>query len=314
MTGSRASAGAEPGTGPAQNSYPVTEIAIWAHQHPPAGVLSRLRRFLFRLTDYCRILGVRQGLHWFAMKALSRIPIPGTTRGAVVSMRHPALVHPVHVRMFPSSDDFVFDQILIAGEHEPLCQMEKPRFILDLGANVGYASALFASMYPEAHILAVEPDSRNYQVCVENLQPYGARVQTLMGAVWSRRSQLAVSRGQFGDGRDWAVQVREPSDPGLASDVVPDQQHLVDAWDVGSLLELAGEQVIDLVKIDIEGSEAAIFASNTGWLAHVRNICIELHGDGCREIFFQALRGYDYRKIEHGEKVFCLNLRRASNL
>ena len=100
------------------------------------------------------------------------------------------------------------------------------------GANVGYASALFASQYPKARILAVEPDPGNFRLCRENLHPYGDRVRTLLGAVWARRSRLALARGQSGDGRDWAVQVQETSNECDAR---------VEAWDVPALLELAGE-------------------------------------------------------------------------
>jgi FkbM family methyltransferase len=230
-----------------------------------------------------------------------RLPVPGTGR-LVTSIQPPVLAHPVRVRMFPRSDDSVFDQVFIVREHAPLVHLENPGFILDLGANVGYASALFASQYPGARILAVEPDPGNFRLCRENLRPYGDRVRTLLGAVWARRSRLALARGQSGDGRDWAVQVQETSN---------EHDARVEAWDVPALLELAGEPFVDLAKIDIEGSEAEIFAANTDWLSRVRNICIELHGERCQEIFFRALRGYDYDRVQHGENTLCLNLRRA---
>jgi FkbM family methyltransferase len=258
-------------------------------------------RFLFKVRAYCRVLGVRTGLRWFLMRVLVRLPIPGARR-RIISMQPPALAHPIRVRMFPHSDDSVFDQVFIVHEHAPLCDLGKPAFILDLGANVGYASALFASQYPSARILAVEPDPDNFQLCKENLGPYGERVQTLLGAVWARRSRLALSHGERSHGKDWAVQVHETANKDDA---------VVEAWDVPALLDLAGEEVVDLAKIDIEGSEAETFAANTAWLARVRNICIELHGDHCREIFFGALRGYDYDAIEHGENTMCLNLRRS---
>jgi hypothetical protein len=66
---------------------------------------------------------------------------------------------------------------------------------------------------------------------------------------------------------------------------------------------------VDLLKIDIEGSEAELFAHNTGWLSRARNICIELHGGQCREIFFNALSGFDYELVEAGESTLCLNIR-----
>jgi FkbM family methyltransferase len=219
-----------------------------------------------------------------------------------MSMQPPALAHPVLVRMSPHSDHYVFDQLFILREHAPLRDLGRPRFILDLGANVGYASALFASQYPSARILAVEPDPVNFQICVENLRPYGSRVNTLLGAAWSNRSRLALSRRGCDHAEDWAVQVHETERNEDAS---------VEAWDLPGLLELAGEEVVDLAKIDIEGSEAEIFAANTDWLERVRNISIELHGNRCREIFFRALREYDYKVFEHGDNTMCFNLRRA---
>jgi FkbM family methyltransferase len=234
------------------------------------------------------------------LKALARLR-PAGAKHIPPSIRPPALDHPVSVRMLPSSDELVVDQVFVHQGYAPLWNLDRPRFILDLGANVGYASALFASMYPSARVLAVEPDPANFRYCAENLKPYGDRVRTLLGAVWARRTRLALSRGLAGDGRDWATQVYEA---GLSDEAS------VEAWDIASLLELSGESVIDLAKIDIEGSEAEIFSADTSWLSCVRNICIELHGDGCREVFFRALSGYDYEMVERGENTILLNVRR----
>jgi FkbM family methyltransferase len=261
--------------------------------------LSRGVRLLRKIGNYRRFLGAGLGLRWFFTRAVVRLP--GASE-RVISVRPPALKYPVRVRMFPHSDDYVFDQVFIAREHAPLDDLKAPEFILDLGANVGYASALFASRYPSARILAVEPDPGNYQVCVENLRPYGDRVQVVLGAVWAYRSRLALSRGHCVDASDWAVQVHETSN---------DSEGDVEAWDVPGLLKLAGAREVDLAKIDIEGSEVDVFGSDTQWLSCVRNICIELHGDHCEEVFMNALRGYNYKRVQHGENTFCFNLKRA---
>jgi FkbM family methyltransferase len=240
-------------------------------------------------------------MRWYCVKLLARLRVPGARR---IRIKPPDLAHAVTVRMFPSSDDFVFDQLFVRHEYGPVCsRLPDAAFILDLGANVGYASAIFASRYPSSRILAVEPDPGNYKLCVENLEPYGPRVKTLLGAVWANRSRLALARGTFCDGREWATQVVEARN-GADADV--------EAWDVPSLLDLANQDVADLIKIDIEGSEAEVFAANTAkWLPRVRNICIELHDERCRDIFFAALRGFDYESFEFQEFTFCLNLRRA---
>ena len=75
-------------------------------------------------------------------------------------------------------------------------------------------------------------------------------------------------RGSFGDGRDWAIQVAETRDGGAGD---------VEAWDVGSLIDMAGGTVVDLLKIDIERAEIAVFGDTAkSWLPRIRNICIEL--------------------------------------
>jgi FkbM family methyltransferase len=271
-----------------------------AHHH--AGLRSRLGnalRYLGLIPEYCRELGIFTGLRWFATKILTRLTGPGLRR---IAVRPPELLYPVTVRMFPSSDEAVFDQLFVRREYAPVCGREgEAKLILDLGANVGYASAIFASRFPSARILAVEPDPGNYELCQRNLAPYGDRVQTLLGAVWARRSRLALERGGGCDGREWATRVAEAGPASEAS---------VEAWDIEGLLEMAGATEVDLVKIDIEGSEVEVFAADTSrWLPRVRNLCIELHDEKCREVFLRAMAGFDYELEEHGEYTFCFDLR-----
>jgi hypothetical protein len=41
----------------------------------------------------------------------------------------------------------------------------------------------------------------------------------------------------------------------------------------------------------------------------VRNICIELHGPDCREVFLRALETFEYDLEYSGELTICRNLR-----
>ena len=197
----------------------------------------------------------------------------------------------------------VFGQIFVGEEYASLRDISSPRLVMDLGANVGYSSAYFLSRFPSATLVAVEPDPDNFEQCRKNLSPYGNRVHLVLGGVWSKRSRLALSRGAFGDGREWATQVRE-------SDGDNDEA-AVEGWDIPSLLELVGGERIDLLKVDIERSELSVFGANfSSWLPKVRNICIELHGTDCREVFLNALRDFDYELAFSGELTVCRNLRR----
>ena len=205
------------------------------------------------------------------------------------------------VRLRGSSDINVFNQIFVRQEYSSLRNLENVRMVLDLGANVGYSSACFLSYFPGSRVVAVEPDERNVAVCKVNLDPYGDRAQLLHGAVWSECTNLSLARGSFGDGREWATQVVRPADENTGS---------VQAWDVGSLMEIAGAAQVDLLKVDIERAELAVFSDSAKkWLPKVRNICIELHGPDCEKAFFNALADFDYELSHACELTICKNIR-----
>jgi hypothetical protein len=110
-------------------------------------------------------------------------------------------------------------------------------------------------------------------------------------------------KGTFRDGREWATQVGELSEEERTSTSVQ-------AWDVGSLIDKSGSAAVDLLKIDVERAELSIFGASAGsWLHRVRNICIELHGKDCEDVFFTALKDYDYELSRSGELTICRNLR-----
>jgi FkbM family methyltransferase len=197
----------------------------------------------------------------------------------------------------------VFDQIFICQEYSCLRDLNEPSLVLDLGANVGFSAAYFLSVFPKARIVAVEPDAGNLAICKANLSPYGNRVLLLHGAVWSRPATLRLLKGSFGDGREWATQVDESIEEGQPSEGIQ-------AWDVGSLIDMSGRSTVDLLKVDIERAELCVFGESAGaWLHRVRNICIELHGKDCEEVFFAALKDFDYELEHSGELTICRNLR-----
>lgn len=210
------------------------------------------------------------------------------------------LQHGVAVRMH-TSDPEVFDQLFVHRELGFTEYLKGPvEVILDLGANVGYASAFFLSAFPQASVVAVEPEESNLEACRQNLAPYGDRARVIAGAVWHSRGKLALST--FGNGLEWGTQVRIAK-PGEAAEI--------EAWDIPSLLEASGHEHADLMKVDIEGSEEALFSSGADrWLDRVRNICIEVHGPDCHLAVLNALKKYDYDYRRSGEYVLCLNLRR----
>ena len=199
-----------------------------------------------------------------------------------------------------SSDAEVFRQIFVEREYAWLGELSAPRYLLDCGANVGFASAWFLSRYPGLQAIAVEPDPENAAVLRDNLSPFGARVTIQQHAVWSRSVGLKLVRGEFRDGREWAVQVRE-----AAAGEAPD----LHAVDIGSLMKGAGWERIDLLKVDIEGAEGEVFREpSVHWLERVQNLVIELHGPELEAVVDAALCRSEFERSQAGELTWYRRL------
>jgi FkbM family methyltransferase len=245
-----------------------------------------------------RVIGARSVFRWLLIRVGRKLGIgePGRWR-----VRPRQVRHALTARLRGSSDMSVFYQIFVSEEYSILRDLRNVMVVLDLGANVGFSSAYFLSCFPQSRVVAVEPDERNLAVCRTNLMPYGNRVLLLHGAAWERCTRLRLSKGSFADGREWATQVSNPSDGGVGD---------VQAWDVGSLIDMAGATKVDLLKVDIERAELAVFGDTAKkWLPRIRNICVELHGPDCEAAFFNALADFDYSLERSGELTICRNLR-----
>ena len=63
-----------------------------------------------------------------------------------------------------TSDLYTFQQIFIEREYACLDDLEHIRSIIDCGAYVGFSSAYFLTRFPSSHVVAIEPDPKNFSV------------------------------------------------------------------------------------------------------------------------------------------------------
>lgn len=216
-----------------------------------------------------------------------RAPVLSPVRGS----------HPTVLVRIGTSDPDVFMQVFGTLDYGPIPDSVAPGLIIDCGANAGYASVSLLERYPNAEVIAVEPDPGNAAIARQNLAPYADRATLVEAAIWSRSVDLRVLRGSFGDGREWSFQVAE-----CPPHVTPDVAGI-------GLADLIDGRTVELLKIDIERGEIELFGGSCPWLALVRNIVIELHDDECSEVFHRALSGYSYEEFSAGQLTFCCNLR-----
>ncbi len=221
----------------------------------------------------------------------------GDAEPEIVPMHVPGYEHPVLIRLH-TSDVFVFEQIFFHEEYARLTGLERPKLIIDCGANIGCTSVYFLKHYPNATVIAVEPDAGNCDICARNLAPYGARAQVVPSGIWPREASLRVVRGEYRDGREWTFQVRECA-PGEAAEI--------QAVSIPGLMQRAGAERIDILKIDIEGSEKMLFAEGVhGWLDQVDCLAIETHDEECHRTVMAAVQRHGFRDVtRHRETLFC---------
>jgi FkbM family methyltransferase len=196
-----------------------------------------------------------------------------------------------------SSDVPTFIQIFLRGELDFRLAQE-PRTIVDAGANIGCASIWLARRFPSARILAVEFDRENFEQLRLNTQGRPG-VECIHAGLWPTEGCVEVANP---GAAAWALFPRA-SATGTRTVTV------------AGLLDHLGVDRLDLLKIDIEGSEADLFAGDLRWLDRVGAIAIELHDSlrpGAARIFFDALADFDFSLTTRGEYLLVDQLRRRS--
>lgn len=151
-------------------------------------------------------------------------------------------------------------QALITQAYRDILGRGRRPLILDLGANNGASARWFTRTYPCADIVAVEPDSDNARVC--RLNNAGGPVEVLTAAI--------------GDTPGWvAVDDRDVATLSYTTSRTPDGT--VPVVTVGQILADRPDHELFIVKIDIEGFEEDLFASNTTWVEQASVIMVEPH-------------------------------------
>jgi FkbM family methyltransferase len=195
-----------------------------------------------------------------------------------------------------TSDIACLEQVFLAEEYRNHF-VENPRVIVDAGANIGMATLYFAGRFPSARILAIEPEPSNFELLERNCG-HLKNVTLIRAALWPLREGLMVEDQSV---EKWKYRVTKRVGPESGAANVP-------SITIPEMLERFQIDDIDLLKLDIEGSEYDLFASGPEeWLDRVRTIAIELHDrfrPGCAQSFYSALVGRKFVQELRGENIF----------
>lgn len=137
---------------------------------------------------------------------------------------------------------------------------ERP-FILDCGANIGLSSIYFKRLFPQARVVAFEPDKAIFEACRYNLNAFGfTDVELVNAAVWTFDGDL-----------------RFLPDHGLGGMVVDERVHGHVSKVPAVALKKYLSAEIDLLKLDIEGAEWEVLTDCKDDLGSVKNLFVEYH-------------------------------------
>lgn len=201
------------------------------------------------------------------------------------------IAHPVTLR-WKTSDRMVFDQIFGRAESvlPDIPKSYSPKTIIDLGANIGFTSVAYANLFPESLIIAVEPESDNFEMLTLNTRYYPT-IKLLKKCVWPVKTQLKLADA---NAESWSFQFSPDGvGPSVETTTIPE------------IIEDFCLDGIDILKIDIEGGEKDLFGSNTaGWVKRVEFILVEPHeryAAGCTSKIKSALAATHKQLSSSGE-------------
>jgi FkbM family methyltransferase len=152
------------------------------------------------------------------------------------------------------------------------------RTILDIGANVGAASAYLAMNYPHARVYALEPGAKPFALLKQNVLAF-ENVSAFPFGLYASDKQVPLFRGRMDC---------------VESSVCPNVRTNGGAEEIQlrcapQFLAEQGIERIDILKIDTEGCEVPILRSLEKHLPAVKVLYLEYHSERDRRLLDQLL-------------------------
>ncbi len=162
--------------------------------------------------------------------------------------------------------------------------------IIDGGANVGYAALHFARLYPEAVIIAVEPNPETFDMLRRNCAGH-AQIRPLFGALWSHDQGVSL---QSDPDSSWSDRVHDGG--------------LTPSFRLQDLLASVPDSRSLIIKLDIEGAEGEVCRAAPDVLRTTACLLIEPHdylrpGASVLSPVYDALNGLQVDTLLVGEYI-----------
>lgn len=164
-----------------------------------------------------------------------------------------------------------FEEVLVQKIYDLSLVPFVPQVVVDCGSHIGLFSLLAGSRYPQASLIAYEPEPENIRMLQKQLARFGSRVKVVEAAVFDREGDYSFSVfqsncGHLGNGD-------------LCVSPAHEKRLLVRTVDLAAEAELWKSKDL-LIKIDIEGAEAQVIPRLIDHLPQSTALFLEIHGGG----------------------------------
>lgn len=140
-------------------------------------------------------------------------------------------------------------------------QLPDKGFVIDCGANIGMSVIYIKQHFPNAEIIAFEPDEINFDLLTKNIKSFGySGVKLYKEAVWKANTTLLFS-----------------NESSMGSRIEIDNNNNTKEVKASRLKDFITRNV-DFLKIDIEGAEYEVLKDIADKLSFVNNLFLEYHG------------------------------------
>jgi FkbM family methyltransferase len=206
--------------------------------------------------------------------------------GLPVPVSLQTLQYPIYIRPGTPDVSTIINNV-IREEYGHFSYEGDPEWMIDAGAYIGDTAAYFLSRFSKLRVIALEPNPSAFAMASQNLKPYGARVILMKKGLWVDDKNLLFG----GEGTGASIQ-----DKGFA----------IECISIPTILKQFSLDRIDILKLDIEGAEKAIFATNPEeWLDRIGLLIIEIHGPEILHVVSLALQRNNFSMRQYRSVWYC---------
>ena len=242
--------------------------------------IKRVIRLLLDFYYYRNILSIRQLTRLYKAEN-------SKVKGELVKIKFKKYEKPFWIRS-GTSDVTIFKCVFLQNEY-PIIN-KNTKVVIDAGANIGAASFFFKMYAPSTKIIAIEPDETNCEMFKLNMKHF-SDVNLLKAALHNEEGLFMEIENPEASKYSFRMKLSKSG---------------VYTTSLSSIIKEYGIKEIDLVKIDIEGGEKAVFEKNLEWLDISNTTILELHDHyvkGCSSTILKVFAKHNVEISWIGENL-----------